>query len=756
MSQSLHGGFSMIPVNQPVNRRIKMSFVSPVLVCVLLSGIQSATAQEDSLLVISSESRNERWIKFSDSSNALYHHISGQAYDYLQKRSGEVAKIKTLEQWRNRQELIRKTFSDIIGPLPARTPLNVTITGVLQKDGYRVEKTIYESRPGYYVTSALFVPDGLEGKAPAILFCVGHSAAAFRRPLYQQVALNLVKKGFVVLAIDPIGQGERLQYYDPAAGESSIGGSTLEHSYPAAQYFISGKSIAANFIWDGIRGIDYLVSREEVDPDRIGCHGLSGGGTQSSYIAAFDDRVKAVAPAGFITSLQRLFESIGPQDGEQNMYHDISLGIDHADLLAVRAPKPALMVTTTGDFFSIQGSRETYGEVKRIYAAYGMEDNFSMVEDDYGHGYTRKNREAIYAFFQKHLDLPGNPSDEEVEYLSPEELTITDTGQISTSLGGETAFSLNAAESKYLIERLEESRRNEVTHLSRVQESAKRLSGYHIPEKDCKAVFTGRLHRDGYTIEKYFMQGEGDYVIPFVMLLPDRKGPHPAVLYIHPEGKSTDADPGGRMELLVDKGYAVLAPDMIGTGEMGPGIYEGDAYNFKVGTANYNLWFAALRIGRSITGVRAGDSVRIINYLKTRDDIETGDISAVAVGSMCPVLLHAAAFDKTISRIALIKPLVSYRSLVMNRFYRPDFMINAVAGALTAYDLPDLAACVAPRELIMVNITGQDGKRAMSDVMDKDMAIVRSAYSMTGGQGNLRIMDSDNIGDNMGEIFPTR
>jgi len=724
-----------------------------MIVFLWFAGVNSSAAQEDSLLVISAQQHNKRWIRYTDSANALYHHISAQAFKHLKKRSEEVTQLKTGEQWRERQSEIRKTFSDIIGPFPEKTPLNARITGIVYKDGFSVEKILYESRPGYYVTSALFVPDSLQGTAPAILFCSGHSAAAFRRPLYQQVALNLVKKGFIVLAIDPIGQGERLQYYDPAEGASRIGGSTLEHSYPAAQCFISGQSIAKYFIWDGIRGIDYLLSREEVDPERIGCHGLSGGGTQSSYIAAFDDRVKAVAPAGFITSLQRLLESIGPQDGEQNMYHDIYRGIDHADLLVVRAPKPALMVTTTRDFFSIQGSSETFEEVKRVYTALGAEDNIGMVEDDYGHGYTKKNREAIYAFFQKHLNLPGSYDDETVEYLSPEELTITETGQVSTSLHGETAFSINASESQELLNSLEKSRRDIQTHLHDVKKFAQQLSGYRQPDEECDVVFTGRHHREGCSIEKYFMQGEGDYVIPFIVMVPDDGRKHPAVLYLHPDSKSSDADPGGRMEWFVKNGYAVLAPDLIGTGETGPGIYEGDAYNFKVGKANYNLWFAALRIARSITGIRAGDTVKLVNYLTNRQDIETGNISAVALGTMCPVLLHAAAFEHTLSRITLIEPLVSYRSLVMNRYYKPDYMINAVAGALTAYDLPDLAACLAERELVMVNITDQSGNRAENDVIDSDMAIVRAAFSLEGRQAKFRIQDIEKPEENMDEIF---
>lgn len=267
-----------------------------------------------------------------------------------------------------------------------------------KKDGYSVENIIYESLPGYYVTASLFIPDKVKRPAPAILFCSGHSAEAYRRDLYQLPLLNLVKKGFIVLAFDPAGQGERLQYFDPEKGESLIGSSTKEHSYPAVQVFLTSKSIARYFIWDGIRGIDYLASRKEVDRGRIGVHGLSGGGTQTAYISALDDRVKASAPCGYITSYKRLLESIGVQDGEQNLYHQILMGIDHADFIEARAPKPTLIMATTRDFFSIQGTRETYDELKRVYSIYGKPDLIEMVEDDYEHGYTKNPGSYVWLF----------------------------------------------------------------------------------------------------------------------------------------------------------------------------------------------------------------------------------------------------------------------------------------------------------------------------------------------------------------------
>lgn len=379
-----------------------------------------------------------------------------------------------------------------------------------------------------------------------MIYVSGHTLDGHRG--YQHVILNLVKKGFIVFAFDPIGQGERLGYFDPETGKTIVGGIDEEHSYPGAQAFITGSSAARYFIWDGIRAVDYVLTRKEVDPARIGITGRSGGGTQSAYIAAFDERIYAAAPEGWITNFTRQFQNIGPQDAEQNLFSGIVRGIDHPDFLLVRAPKPTLMITTTGDFFSIQGARETSREVSRIFKAYGKEDNFGMVEDIGPHQSTKKNREAMYAFFQKHLNNPGSPADEETETLDPVVMQLTATGQISTSLGGETLFSLNKRESENLVNELQASRGDLVNHLPNVINDAKKLSGYREPSEINEPVFTGRAQREGYVIEKYFVNGEGDYVIPYLLMIPDSPN-NKALIYLHPSGKvtiATEASEEGR------------------------------------------------------------------------------------------------------------------------------------------------------------------------------------------------------------------
>ncbi|HEY3131400.1 MAG TPA: alpha/beta hydrolase family protein, partial [Acidobacteriota bacterium] len=617
------------------------------------------------------------WVEWSDSSHMLRRHWNGIAFQLLEKRREKIRGLATASQWKSRQEEVKASLSRIVGPFPERTPLRSRVLEVVRKEGYRIEKIVFESVPNFYVTSCLFIPEakssppqrpetgqaaaagtnGVVAKMPAILNVIGHTDTAFRDPMYQQLILNLVKKGFVVLAMDPVGQGERLQYYDPAVQRSVIGGPTTEHSYFGRQCFISGSSAARYFTWDGIRAIDYLVSRPEVDARRIGVTGISGGGTQTSYISALDERVAAAAPTCFITGFQRLLESIGPQDAEQNFNAGLANGIDHADFLEVRAPKPTLVVATTRDFFSIQGTREIFAEAKKAFAVLGAEGNLAMVEDDLGHGYTIKNREAIYAFFQKHLDNPGSAAEEDVDLPGANELRVTPSGQVADSLGGETVFSLNRAEAAKRLEQLDASRGNLSDHLRRLGTEVKKISGFQEPEPLSGHVFRGRYQRQGYSVEMHVMKGEGNSILPFLLMIPDESGiaavpqpqptqgsdreagarkseaagRHPALICLYPQGKSSGAAAGSEMEWFVRQGYAVLSPDLSGTGELG--------------VADLYVAYLGVQIGRSIAALRAGDIIRCVKFLKSRPDIDSTAITVVAHGGTGVPLLHAALFE---------------------------------------------------------------------------------------------------------------
>ena len=688
--------------------------------------VSRAPAQEENLQVL------DRWIEWSHAENMLPLFLNDQAYQYLDIRKAEINNLKTRADWLKRQAQVKEVLMQIVGPLPDKSPLNPRVTGIVQKQGYRIEKILYESMPGYHVSGCLFIPDGIDTPRPAILNVIGHSIESFRRDIYQIPILNLVKKGFVVFAMDPMGQGERIQYTDEEKKRVGLfnQSSTREHSYITNQLFLTGASSARYWIWDGMRAIDYLQSRTEVDKDRIGVTGLSGGGTQTAYLAAFDDRIKAASPAGYICGFRRLLQSIGPQDGEQNFYHGIARGIDHADLIEVFAPKPYLIAATTRDFFSIQGARETYAEVQNAYRAFGKPDYIQMTEDDYGHGYTLKNREATYAFFQMHLDLPGEATEEKVETLSPEELTVTSTGQILTSTGGKTLFGINLQIAETLKTDLVELRTSPDTHLAHTRKRAIELCGYAVPEKQVETVFRGQYQRDGYVVQMVALHGEGDYVIPLLLMVPDKTGPHPAMIYLDPRGKQAEAMPGGELEKWVKKGYIVVAPDLIGTGETA----KEQTYPGQYG---YN----AVLIGRSIVGIHAGDIQRVVALLKNRSDIVDSSIHALAHGELCPALLHATAFERAFQSITLIDPLISYAELVSHKLYNYSLSFNwGVAGALTAYDLPDLMALVAPAKLHLINARDAMNHQASTELQDRELEFPGSVYASKNAGSEFKVI----------------
>ena len=196
-----------------------------------------------------------------------------------------------------------------------------------------------------------------------------------------------------------------------------------------------------------------------------------------------------------------------------------------------------------------------------------------------------------------------------------------------------------------------------------------------------------------------------------------------ALIYLHPSGKSTEASEGGEIEWFVKNGFTVLAPDLIGTGETGPGNFTGDA--IILGVSN-NMWFTSVITGKSIAGIRAADIIRLRMLLGRIEGVE--EIYGFARKEMTSVLLYAAAFDQKISRIALIEPYSSYRSIVMNRFYNPGFVHNLVAGALTEYDLPDLAATLVPRKLMMAGTSDGNGNKTDKENIERDLSVIRNSY----------------------------
>lgn len=629
--------------------------------------------------------------------NLIYSQLMSKASAQLEKRKVEVSGLKTQADWSARQRKVSSILQEIVGPFPVKTPLNPVVTGTIERDGIKVEKLYFESVPGFYVTAALFLPTQAKSNLPAIIFCSGHAANGFRSDAYQTMILNYVKKGFAVFAFDPIGQGERIQYFNED-GKNRFG-ATHEHSYPGTQMFVSGFTPANYFIWDGIRAVDYLLTRKEIDPKRIGITGRSGGGTQSAYIAAFDPRIVAVAPECYITSFDKLLRSNGPQDAEQIFMHGIEKGFDLADLLEVRAPKPALMITTTNDIFSIEGAREVFEEASAAYKAMGKPENMEMVEDDAGHASTLKNREAAYAFFRKHLQLPGDSKDEKVKHFTEEELYATKTGNVYNSIKGENLFSLNQKFAKQNINT------KSGQSFPALQKEVLEKSGYQAPKPLAEKIFGGRINRDNYDIEKYLIRSADHKFLPILWTKPRNQSKGTVVL-LDEKGKKEAADKGKLADRLTLEGYEVVIPDLNGIGEMAnAALPGGDAF---IEGVSLNLWFLGVLTKNSLTGLQMQEISMLVDFIKSRG---AQKLSLIATGTLCSNALQASMIDQQLfEKKIFLEPLVSFESLVTNQEYRPKYVMGSVAGGMKYYDLPQLVSVQKPQSVLLIGPVTGDGK----------------------------------------------
>jgi dienelactone hydrolase len=725
----------------------------------ILSG-QKKDSVLNSIVTLKPDAENldvfQQWVKWNNPGDMLLDMLTKEAVNLYDKRDQEVSAITSAADWKNRQELVKNKLAEIIGPFPEKTPLNPKVTGVIKKEGYRIEKIIFESFPGYYVTGCLYVPEKVKGKMPAILNVIGHNQESFRNELYQVINYNLVMKGMMVFAIDPPGQGEHVQNWDPKVNFSSVGYSVVEHNYFGNYAFLSGYSCANYFIWDGIRAIDYLVSRKDVDPERIGMTGWSGGGTVTNYVAALDERVKVAIPCSWANANKRLLETKAASDAEAILYHSALRGITVDDLIELRAPKPTMIVFVSRDeYLCLQGARESYAEAKRAYGALNGSDNLVFLEEDSKHWLTPKIRLAIYSFFMKHLNVKGDPAEVEAEVFPREQLNVTPTGYIASSLGGEMIFDVNKRIAEKQIASIEASRSDRKDHLDMVKTMALQLSGYKDPaDADNQFFINGRYQRHGYTMGKYAIEAGDDYAIPVLLFIPDDNiVRHPAVIWLNPKGKSVDSAPGGEIEQLVTKGYIVAAVDPLGIGEVKntAGREHTDSYT-------------AILTGNSIPGIRASNINRLADVLSRHPQVDPARIGAVGIDDLCIPLIYAASFNNIIKSLVLQGSPASYRSIALNRDYRIGFTVRegggywhpyevdftwGVGGALTAFDIPDLLATIAPRKVAISGMKNHKMEAADPQMIEKDTEYPVSVYKSKNVSGNLRI---ESAGASVGEL----
>lgn len=592
----------------------------------------------------------------------------------LDRRALELEGARTVEAAERRKRQLREKILDLIGGLPDYTgPLNAKVTGRIEKADYIIENVVFESLPRIWITANLYRPKA-SGHYPGILISLGHWDQG--KLAEQSTAANFARKGFVALAYDPIGQGERIVAYDARLKESLGEWSTEQHIQLGGQSLLVGQSLARYMIWDAMRALDYLVSRPEVEADRIGSTGCSGGGTLTTYIAALDPRIKAAAPACWMNSYRVLFA--GPVgDDEQSLPGFIAAGLDQADYVEMFAPKPYLIVSTIEDFFPLEGARQTYEEARRWYRLYGAQDHIDWAVGPGKHGTPLPVRERIYEWMIRWLkDGMGDPGEVPVQMAANRELLVTPGGQVTIDLGGRELHTL-------IRERLDKHD----TPQQRPSGLVEAIRPLMKPEIDSPVTVrvVVETRNEDFISQQVLFETEPGLELEGTLLLPRKEGRKPALVVVE-----TDGGPSSVARSAARRGSVVLALNPRGLPR------KDDHRPFGV---EWLMNTRALLIGRNLPCLRAYDIRRAVDLLSARPDVDPTSIRGSARGPSGVWLLLAAATDSRIQRIWLDKTPYSLRAALDEPLNR-NLHAAVIRGFCIKWDLGSLVSAMGTRAVI--------------------------------------------------------
>src|SRR5437660_3069868 len=471
------------------------------------------------------------------------------------------------------QDDLRQKLLQMIGGLPTvKTDLHAVITGKIPMNGFVIEKLIFQSLPGVYVTGLVYVPNDRTSKHPAVLVPAGHAADG--KSHYQALSQRLAERGYVVISWDPLGQGERSQFWDPKARKSRYNLICAEHAVMGNLAYLAGANLAQWEIWDGIRAVDYLLTRPDVDGERISITGTSGGGTQAALIAALDQRIKVAVPSCYISALpmrisNRIFAD-PDSDPEQDLFGMISNGVDHPGLLLLMYPRPVLVAAAVLDFFPIEGTRKTVREVRRLYERFGHGDRIALVEGYHAHQFSVDNQEAALDFLDHFNQMPVRHGLPQAKELAGKALQCTETGQVMLDYNG--AKSLMSVIQEYYDEHKSRSLRSLAKQYYddkyggvkdwQVSEYAGVPAGREqITWKSVESWSSG-----GVSIDRYMLRHSKLLEMPLLYIHKSAADKRKALVWFSENGKASAAD-WPEIKKYIDEGYDIVSFDFRGLGE---------------------------------------------------------------------------------------------------------------------------------------------------------------------------------------------
>ena len=623
------------------------------------------------------------------------------------------AAVKTKDEAESYVKSVQARIRQSFGPFPEKTPLNAKVTRTVERDAYRIECVIFESRPNYFVTGNLYVPTGRKGPMPGVIGVCGHSLNGKAEAAYQAYAQNLARLGYVCFIFDPVGQGERFQFPAEDRKKSRMGGGVAEHIQMGNQMALAGEFLGAWFAWDGIRALDYLLTRPEVDPQHVGVTGNSGGGTQTTWLCGLEPRFTMGAPSCFVTTFRRNAENELPADTEQCPPNALALRLDHCDFLAAMAPKPVLIMSQEKDYFDTRGSREAYERLKPLYAALGKPDNIQLHVGPDPHGYTLANREAMYRFFNRVTGVSNATTEPALTVEKDDVLQCTETGQVC-DLKSRTVMSFTQDAVQKLAKHRAASRAEELRNAVRGALNLGPVKPEHaagVPVPDYRILRNAGARQypaKGYCT--YAVETEPGIFALLTRLsaegltsrLPAANGTK-AILYI--SHRSTDAEL--RDEPLV-KELQAAAPeaafygcDLRGIGDSQPDTCGTDQFLKPYGS-HYFYAAHSLMLGLPLLGQRTHDIMAVVALLRSAGHQE---IHLAGLGWGALPAAFAALLQSEVAEVTLKHALTSFTDLATDETYHWPYAV-IVPGILKSFDLPDCYSELQSKKLRQIEPWG--------------------------------------------------
>jgi dienelactone hydrolase len=623
-----------------------------------------------------------------------------------EQRLAKLAALSTRADAEAYVRTVRAKIREAFGPLPEKTPLKPRVQNVVERDAYRIENILFESRPGFLVSANLYIPKGRRFPLPGVVGSCGHSANGKAIETYQSFCQGLARLGYVVLIFDPIGQGERMQYVD-ASWKPVRGTGTAEHNYAGIQQVLVDERFCTWRAWDGIRALDYLITREEVDKRHLGITGNSGGGTMTTWLCGLDDRWTMAAPSCFVTELRRNMENELGADMEQCPPRALALGLDHEDFLAALAPKPVIVLAKEKDYFDARGTEAAYERLKRLYRLLGAEDQIAYFIGPTYHGYSQENREAMYRWFNRCTGVSDAQSEPKLALEKEETLWCTPHGQVA-ELGSTPIHQFTREKAKQLASKRSnpdaEALRRAVAETLRLPERG------GVPEFRILRPLPDRKYPLRHALPYLVETDPGVHAVVYrltteqLLSRPPRETRN-AVLYI--SDRSADAElrsePFVRDLVTADPAAAFHACDVRGIGESSPqttSLNRSDEYN-----TDYFYSSHGLMLDYPYLGQRTFDVLRVLDWLAAWG---YDQVHLAARGQGTLPATFAALLSPSVVRVTLSRAPASYTGIAESRDY--NWPLSAVApGVLARFDLPDCYRALEARHLRLLEPLGATG-----------------------------------------------